>query len=119
MESEWQTWLDRSSARTRSALHARSAPGDRLALIQTLARLAGGRIDLNAEGLHLNREEFAILPRFGLRVTRDGKAVRIEDGDLDEFSSGFAAGLSLDPKLRTVFTACPPDAPLLRFSQHK
>src|SRR5689334_18365949 len=115
MLSEGNDWLSRSRSRCRWALRQRSSPADRLALVQTLARLSGGRLDLAEECLSLSSEEYSLLPRFGLRSTKDGDAVRLEDDGLDDLAPGLSKALALDPNPRTVFTPCAADAALLRF----
>jgi ATP-dependent DNA helicase RecQ len=114
LTTERDAWLERSKARARSALEKRIAPADRLALIQTLARLDGGRLDLAQARVALSNIELAILGRFGLSLAGGGTVIRI-----DGFPPGLESGLVLDPNPRTVFATAPPDGQLLRFSQHE
>lgn len=118
MTAERDAWLEASRERARSALHLRSAPGDRLALIRTLLRLQGGRSELARDGLALSAAEQPLLARFGLRLSADGAVLRLDDHDADEIVPGLRAALELDPDPRTVFATAAPDALLLRFSQH-
>src|SRR5688572_27231434 len=102
MNSERDAWLERSRTRTRNALLERSAPGDRLALIRTLAWLNGGRVDLNAEQMNLTPSELGMLSRFGLSSARDGSVVRTEEDESQNLPEEFGAALTLDPDHRTL-----------------
>ena len=119
MTAERDAWLEATRERARSALPSRAAPSDRLALIRTLLRLEGGRIELSREGLSLSAAERPLISRFGLRLSPHGDVLRLDDHDADEIVPGLKAALELDPDPRTVFATAAPDAPLLRFSQHQ
>lgn len=110
-------WLDQVRARTRRALTVARAPGDRLALIRELARLSGGRTDLESAGITLGIDEETQLGRFGL-ARASGGAVSLVDGVLDEIAPGLETALQIDPRPRTLFQGGVADAALLRCTGH-
>lgn len=110
------SWRDRGIERCRKALTAAHEPADRLSLLRSLIRLAGGRIDFREEDFFLTLVETALLQRFGLALTRGGQVLRIARED--ERIAGLADALEFDPKSRQIVDPAPADAVLLRFTDH-
>lgn len=110
-------WLGRAVERSAASLSASKAPADRLALIRELARLQGGRVDLDVLGAELSSDEEGMLKRFGL-VRASRSALSLIDGALDDIAPTLEAALQVDPRRRTLFEPGAPDAPLRRCVQH-
>jgi ATP-dependent DNA helicase RecQ len=72
-------WRDVSVRRTRQALDGANAVADRLALLRTLAWLTGGRVDIEAERTPIDDLDWDLLDRFGLRLSEDGKVLRLAE----------------------------------------
>ncbi|PYD48259.1 hypothetical protein [Novacetimonas pomaceti] len=104
-------WYDNAIQRCGQALTAAYTTADRLALVPSLVRLRGGRLDLAALPIVLNEAERFQLERFGLALTSGGGALRIVTGD-DKFGlDGLAQAMMLDERPRQVFEP----AALMRF----
>lgn len=116
---EQPDWLRKAISRSVSCLVRASAGADRLALIRSLARLLGGRLDLSTYALDLADAEKLQLGRFGLSLTNHGQSVRVVDEeDLPEVQ-GLSRALTLESKPRQVYNPGTPDAVLLRLSEHR
>lgn len=111
-----QDWRARSIARAAKAFGNARAAGDRLALLREWVRLSHNVLDLAQVDIALSDREFAILARFGL--SRHGNIVRL-DGKPGDLPADFAEALALDSTPRRPYRTAPPDAMLLRLSQHQ
>lgn len=109
-------WHLSATERCRTALAAARRPADRLALIRSLVRLCGGRLDLSESGLALSDEEIGLLPRFGLAFGGEREALRLRDEP--EAVPGLDAALQLDTSNRKTFAPAPADGILLRLMPH-
>jgi ATP-dependent DNA helicase RecQ len=112
------TWVPAAIRRCERALAAVQTVADRAALLRSLIRLKGGRIDIDRLPTALTEGDFAILSRFGLALTNQNQALRIIDEDDFYGLDGLGVSLTLDPSSRQVFDPASPDAVLLRLSQH-
>ncbi|UUL82540.1 helicase-related protein [Sphingomonas qomolangmaensis] len=79
-------------------------------------RLSDNVLDLASAGLELSDRERATLSRFGLSL--NGNIVRL-DGRPPDLPADFAEALALDSAPRRPYRTSPPDAMLLRLSQHQ
>ncbi len=112
--AESQDWLERGRARCRNALRDASAAPDRLALLREFARLSDGYLDLEAHGIELTNEEFALAPRFGLEATPSLIRVAGSGG----VPQAIAEIFKLDSAQRRRSLPGTPDAALLRWTQY-
>jgi len=111
-------WVASTIDRCLRAL-ADSRPGaDRMALLRSLIRLRGGRIDLAELDQALTLDEFNLLGRFGLARTNSDTALRIVDEEDLNGLDGLQAVLRFDSALRQAYEPASPDGVLLRFSHH-
>ncbi|MFS2108092.1 DEAD/DEAH box helicase [Sphingomonas sp. Sphisp140] len=111
-------WLQKAIARCRTALQAADSSADRLALIRSLVRLLGGRLDLAAESVSIASLEADLVSRFGLALTNNGESLRLIDEDDLPDLQGLNHTLLLDSRPRQVYVPGTPDAALLRHSNH-
>ena len=111
-----EDWRARSIARAAKAFSAAQAAGDRLALLREWVRLSDNVLDLASHAIELNDAERAILPRFGLSLA--GTTLRL-DGRPAGIPTDFADAMLLDSGPRRPYRTSPPDAMLLRHSQHQ
>lgn len=111
-----EDWRARSTARAANAFSVARAAGDRIALLREWVRLSDNVLDLASHDIELSDEERAILPRFGLSLT--AFKVRL-DGRPAGIPSDFADAMLLDTAPRRPYRTSPPDAVLLRHSQHQ
>jgi ATP-dependent DNA helicase RecQ len=111
-----EDWRARSIARAAKAFSAAQAAGDRLALLREWVRLSDNVLDLDNYAIDLTRGERAILPRFGLTIA--GATMRL-DGRPAGIPIDFAEAILLDSAPRRPYRTSPPDAMLLRHSQHQ
>lgn len=114
-----KTWVARSIARCLTGLVVARTPADRMALIRSLIRLKGGRIDLDALPLDLTLDDCALLGRFGLARTNSDTALRIVDEDDQPGLDGLTAAMRFDSIPRHAYEPASPDGVLLRLSQHE
>jgi ATP-dependent DNA helicase RecQ len=89
-----------------------------MALLRSLIRLQGGRIDLSSLDICLTAEEFALLGRFGLARTNSDKALRLVDEEDIDGLEGLTAALRFDPANRHAYESASPDGVLLRLTDH-
>lgn len=111
-------WLPKAILRCRKALSDAIGAADRAALIRSLVRLLGGRVDLAAENLALSEQEAGLLDRFGLALTNNGASLRLIDEDDLPALQGLSSALVLDSRPRQAYVPGTPDAALLRWSGH-
>ena len=111
-------WVEKSIERSWRALNAALPGADRLALIRSLVRLKGGRIDLNDLNFNITPDEFGLLERFGLACTNSNHSLRIIDEEDIHGLDGLSAALRLDPNPRNAYDSASPDGVLLRLSNH-
>ncbi len=111
-EAEDFDWVEQGKVRCRDALRVASAPADRLALIRSFTRLCGGLLNLDREGLALSDQESALLDRFALARTGDGRLLRLVEEDTAPPDLGHA--LRLDPVSRRAFVPASADGVLRR-----
>jgi ATP-dependent DNA helicase RecQ len=105
-------WVQSAVRRCQNAFVDAESTADRLALLRSLCRLRGGRIDLDQENLQLSGDEVASLPRFGLALS--GRAVRIVDELESRAPTGFWQAVSLDTVPRRIQSDATADAVLIR-----
>ncbi len=109
-------WRARSFARALKALRDASAPADRLALLRELTRLSDDILKLAEHDIVLTDEEAALAPRFSILLASGSARL---DGRITGLPDDFVSAMRLDSALRRPYLAAPPDATLLRWSQHK
>lgn len=111
------TWLD--DARSQCIVALQSAQGaDRLALLRSLIRLSGGRLDLASIGIDLPSAELDEFSRFGIEGF--GSVVRLAyEGLSSDDALVLKALTDMDSRARRIDENCPPDAVLLRHTGHK
>lgn len=112
------SWVARSTDRCLRALAAADASADRIALLRSLTRLRGGRLNLDLLPVSLTLEDFALLNRFGLSRTGSDRAVRIIDEEDQAALDGLKAALRFDSVPRHAYETASPDGVLLRLSHH-
>jgi len=111
-------WVPAAIERCRRALGVARTAADRAALLRSMTRLQGGRLDLSVDSIMLMPDDCASFIRFGLALTNKDTAVRIlDEGDPPDLR-GLSAALVLDSRPRQVFEAASPDAVLLRLTKH-
>jgi len=111
-------WVQSSIARCTHALASATRAADRLALIRSLIRLRGGRIDLSDLDRPVTLDEFALLSRFGLARTNSDRSLRIIDEEDAHDLNGLGAALKFDPAPRQAYEPASPDGVLLRLTNH-
>lgn len=111
--------MARSTDRCLRALAAAKVPADRLALLRSLARLKGGRLDLDLLPHPLTLDDYGLLGRFGLARTNSDTAVRIVDEEERSDLDGLQAALRFDSAPRHAYEPASPDGVLLRLTQHE
>jgi ATP-dependent DNA helicase RecQ len=117
-EDDATDWVERSIERCFRALASAAAGADRMALLRSLIRLRGGRIDLADLDLSLTLDDYALLGRFGLARTNSDQSLRlVDDEDIDGLD-GLSAALRFDPAPRHVYESASPDGVLLRLTSH-
>lgn len=99
-----------------SAAEAHRRGADFWAELRTRAWANGGRLDISPE--ELSGHDLALAPRFGLWVRDDHGVVAIQAEDLDEWAPNLAAITRHDGASRRLHSSAPPDAALLRYSDH-
>ena len=112
-------WVPSSIGRCLRALADASPGADRMALLRSLIRLRGGRIELAELDQALTLDEFNLLGRFGLSRTNSDTALRIVDEEDFVGLDGLQAALRFDSAGRQVYEPASPDGVLLRFSHHE
>jgi ATP-dependent DNA helicase RecQ len=110
-------WRERAVGRCLQALGRADAPADRLALMRSLIRLLGGRLDPSSQQLRLTPHEAELLPRFGLALAGEDGALRFIRED--EVVPGLADALVLDARSRQIVDPAPADGVLVRFTSHR
>lgn len=89
-----------------------------MALLRSLIRLRGGRIDLADLGQSLTPEDYALLVRFGLARTNLDQSLRLVDEEEMDGLEGLVAALRFDPTPRDAYESGSPDGVLLRLTNH-
>lgn len=113
------SWVHVAIERSRRAIRDARTASDRIALLRSLVRLLGGRLELDALPITLTPYERLALVRFGLALTNEDTALRIVDEEDLPSLTGLSAALVLDSRPRQVFEAASPDAVLLRLTKHR
>ncbi|MCT7376361.1 DEAD/DEAH box helicase [Chelativorans salis] len=111
-------WVESSIARCTRALASATRAADRLALVRSLIRLRGGRIDLSDLDRPLTLDEFALLSRFGLAQTNSERSLRIIDEEDAHDLIGLGAAFKFDAVPRQAYEPATPDGVLLRLTNH-
>lgn len=111
-----EDWRTAHIADLRAAFFAADATADRMALLRSWARAAGGWLQADEIG-PLTPQETAEADRFGLALDEFGARLRVDE--LDDIAPGLAEALRLEPGLRRAFRSAPPDGVLLRYSPHR
>ena len=109
-------WRARSFARALKALRDASAPADRLALLREMTRLSDDILSLAEHDIALTDEEAVLAPRFSILLASGSARL---DGHISGLPEDFVSAMRLDSALRRPYLAAPPDATLLRWSQHR
>jgi ATP-dependent DNA helicase RecQ len=117
--SDAAKWVAQSIERCRRALASSSPGADRLALLRSLIRLRGGRLNLSELDFLLTRNDYALLGRFGLALTNSDQSLRLADEADIEDLSGLNDALRLDPASRQAYQPASPDGVLLRLTNHR
>lgn len=115
---EDEAWVQASIKRCTDALASATAPSDRLALLRSLIRLMGGRIDLADLSVRLSSHDHNLLSRFGIAPTNSDLSLRIVDQDDLHALVGLGDVLRLDSRPRRAYQTGSPDGVLLRLSDH-
>jgi ATP-dependent DNA helicase RecQ len=113
-----RSWVECSIARCLHALGSAAFAADRVALLRSLIRLRGGRIDLSELGKGLSEEEYALLKRFAIARTNSDLSLRLVDEDDESGLTGLSAALIFDPLPRNAYEPATPDGVLLRLTGH-
>lgn len=95
---------------------ARSA-ADKLAILRSLVRLNGGRLERSELAIPLTEVEIAAAPRFGMAISNS--VIRLIDEQTDVAPKGYWDAQSPDSSLRRYHEHLPVDALLLRHSSHR
>lgn len=111
-------WVPAAIRRCKLGLGAARTAADRCALLRSLIRLLGGRLDLCRHSVILSLDDRACLFRFGMALTNEDQALRIIDEEDLPTLKGFSTALVLDSRSRQVFEPASPDAVLLRLTKH-
>lgn len=111
-------WVAAGIQRCKRALLSAQTGADRTALLRSLIRLSGGRIDLDQIPGAPEVADSELLSRFGLARTNQNRALRIVEEDYVDGLDGLGAALRLDPSPRQVFESASPDAVLLRLTEY-
>lgn len=113
------TWVECSMKRCLKAFSAARSAADRVALLRSLIRLNGGRIDLDILPSDLTLDDFAQLSRFALARTNNDRSLRIVDEEDPGSIDGLSAALRFDPAPRHAYEPASPDGVLLRLTDHQ
>lgn len=111
-------WVAAGIRRCKRGLLSAESDADRAALLRSLIRLNGGRIDLDQFPKAIAAPDAEFLSRFGLARTNQNQALRIVEEDDPDGLDGLGAALSLDPVARQIFEPASPDAVLLRLTEY-
>jgi ATP-dependent DNA helicase RecQ len=111
-------WVAAGIERCKQALRSAQTGADQAALLRSLIRLSGGRIDLDQIPGAVEVADEQLLSRFGIARTNQNHALRIVEEDYVDGPEGLAAALRLDPSPRQVFESASPDAVLLRLTEY-
>lgn len=111
-------WVTAAIERCKVGLKVARTTADRCALLRSLTRLLGGRLDLRRYAIELSADEKTCLLRFGLAFTNEDQALRLMDEEDLQNVDGLSAALVLDSRSRQVFEPASPDAMLLRLTKH-
>lgn len=111
-------WVARAGARCEQALAAATTAADRMALLRSLMRLKGGRVDLADLAQPLTLDDYALFTRFAIARTNSDLSLRIVDEAGYDGLDGLSAALRLDPFARHAYSTASPDGVLLRLTGH-
>lgn len=100
----------------KGAFDAAETASDRLALLRTWARAAGGWLPLSQINGGLTAADQAEALRFGLAI--DAHSVRVIVSELNDIAPGLEEAWRFDERSRRAFRPADADAALLRFSEH-
>lgn len=114
--SDTQEWLKVETARLDDRLAQALSTADKLALLRSIVRLKGGRMAREDFRWELSNQELEAAFRFGLAI--NSSTVRLLDERDDRAPQRFWAAHDLDVSLRRHREHLPPDAMLLRHTQH-
>jgi ATP-dependent DNA helicase RecQ len=89
-----------------------------MALLRSLIRLRGGRIELSDLDFSLTLDDYALLGRFGIARTKSDEALRLVDEEDIEGLGGLSTALRFDPTPRHAYESASPDGVLLRLTNH-
>lgn len=113
-----EEWLSKAIIRCKSAIQNSKSAADKMALVRSLTRLCGGRLDLSDVPVQLDGGDFALLARFGLARTNSDQSLRVLREDHPEGLVGLDEALRLDTSRRQLYQTASPDAVLLRLTNH-
>lgn len=109
-------WLAKSDERCVRALGTSANSSDRLALLRSLSRLRGGRVNLADLAIALTDDEVRALPRFGLSSRRPGALAILDENEPGRLRD-LQEVLRMSSADRRVFSPASPDAMLLRYTK--
>ncbi len=110
-----EAWRLAYISELQGAFHKADSVADRLALLRSWARAAGGWLSAHAAG-EVSAEDRAHAERFALAFDEFGVRLRVDE--LQDISPDLVDALRFESTERRVFRGAPADAALLRFSAH-
>ncbi len=112
-----QEWVASEVRSLTACLQEARSSADKLAMLRSLVRLAGGRLERSELAIPLTEVEIAAAPRFGMAISNS--VIRLIDEQTDVAPKGYWDAQSPDSSLRRCHEHLPPDALLLRHSSHR
>jgi ATP-dependent DNA helicase RecQ len=113
---ESEDWRSAYIAVLKAAFLASDAAADRLALLRSWVRAAGGWLAADEIG-SLSEQQRAEADRFGLALDAFGARLRVDE--LDDIAPGLAEAVRLESDGRRAFRPAAADGVLLRNSSHR
>lgn len=114
--SDTQEWVKVETARLTDCLVQAISTADKLALLRSIIRLQGGRMAREDIRWAFSNQDLEAASRFGLAIGPG--AVRILDERDERAPEGFWTAQNLDLSSRRYREHLPPDAVLLRHTEH-
>jgi ATP-dependent DNA helicase RecQ len=113
--AESEAWRLAHTDGLKAAFLNADAVADRLALLRSWVRTAGGWLSASATG-EFSAEDRALAERFAIAF--DDFGVRLRVDELQDIAPDLINALRFEPAERRAFRSAPADAALLRFSSH-
>lgn len=114
--SDTQEWLKVETARLNDCLAQAISTADKFALLRSIVRLKGGRMAREDVRWEFSNQELEAASRFGLAI--GPVAARLLDEQDERAPEGFWTAQNLDLSSRRYREHLPPDAVLLRHTEH-